>query len=136
MEADLPIYLENQSISFPSTLDSASQDALRTYILKYLEFLHRAGKHVLFSLPEFESRSVQESVDFSLMMKDLPFLEEIRGTRIDRINAYLFSTWLKAAMHAGVDINRSSGWHQVVLAEYKSSWSDGGADGHAARARG
>lgn len=95
-------------------------DVLIEYLTEYLAFLHNAGNHVLYSLPNYDDRL---AINYSLMHdSDSTVLEvnDIPGVSVDKINAYLASIWFKAAMmRIGGD---ATDWKLLCPAEYRTSW--------------
>ncbi|KZT64494.1 hypothetical protein DAEQUDRAFT_678489 [Daedalea quercina L-15889] len=95
------------------------RDAFVHYLNEYLVFLHQAGNHVLFSLPDFDDDRYRLTIDYSLLGGTVLEVDDIYGISVDKINAYLSSVWLKAAMLVGGDIDD---WRSLCLAEYRSTW--------------
>ncbi|EED84148.1 predicted protein [Postia placenta Mad-698-R] len=107
------------------------RDAFVHYMEHYLCFLHQAGNHVLFSLPDFDDDKYRLTIDFSLMKSHVPDVHELHGISIDKINEYLLSVWLKAAMLMDGAHGKVHDWKQTCLAEYRSIWSHhGDGDNH------
>ncbi|KZT65463.1 hypothetical protein DAEQUDRAFT_524238 [Daedalea quercina L-15889] len=104
------------------------RDAFVHYLNEYLVFLHQAGNHVLFSLPDFDDDRYRLTIDYSLMGGTVLEVDDIYGVSVDKINTYLSSVWLKAAMLMGTDLDD---WKPLCLAEYRSTWRPlPGWDGH------
>lgn len=95
------------------------RDAFVYYLTEYLVFLHNAGNHVLFSLPDFDDDRYRLTIDYSLMGGTVLEVDHIHGVSVDKINTYLSSVWLKAAMLAGGDV---ADWKSLCLAEYRTTW--------------
>lgn len=102
------------------------RDAFTFYVTKYLDFLHHAGNHVLFSLPDFDDDRYRLPIDYSLMGSPLLPLDDVYGTSVEKINTYLSSAWLKAAMLAGSPTGQPADWRSICLAEYRSHWTMAG----------
>ncbi|KAI0916987.1 hypothetical protein AcW1_007702 [Taiwanofungus camphoratus] len=97
------------------------RDALVFYLKQYLELLQNAGNHVLFSLPDFDDDRYRLTIDYSLMGSSLLDVDEIHGVPTEKINTYLSSVWLKAAMLVGEPTGQEVDWRQTCLAEYRST---------------
>ncbi|CCM01094.1 uncharacterized protein FIBRA_03142 [Fibroporia radiculosa] len=109
------------------------RDAFVYYMTQYLSFLHQAGNHVLFSLPDFDDDRYRLTVDFSIEGSPAFDIQEIHGINVQKINTYLSSVWLKAAMLlGGTDaIESETDWKSTILAQYRSSWAlHGDTDSH------
>lgn len=98
---------------------SKGSEALKGYLAEYLDTLHSAGNHVLFSLPEFGQNGIPAPIDYSLMGAEHPFVNNIHGVTVEAINEYMHSIWLKSAMFAG-DISQVDNWRLRSLSEYSS----------------
>ena len=106
------------------TSDDVDRQALGYYLRRYLRFLSNAGHHILFSLPDFDDDQLSIDIDFSALSKtDVP-VTEIHGITIDKINAFLSTGWLKAAM-LGQSPDTANDI-KVALADYRSTSSGGG----------
>ncbi|PCH38342.1 hypothetical protein WOLCODRAFT_149281 [Wolfiporia cocos MD-104 SS10] len=108
------------------------RESLMYYISKYLAFLQQAGNHVLFSLPDFDDDRHRLTIDYTLLGTHEHSVDEIHGIRVDNINTYLSSVWLKASMLAqgeGVACNTRD-WQSTCLAEFCSSWSSSSSGSH------
>ncbi|KAI0754908.1 hypothetical protein C8Q80DRAFT_1094717 [Daedaleopsis nitida] len=98
---------------------SVGRDLLVKYMNDYLEFLHSAGHHVLFSLPQFDQRSTPMPIDYSLMGTAQLWVGDIHGVTVEQINTYMSSVWLKSAMLAhGGATRTSTDWRSRCLAEF------------------
>ncbi|TFY52793.1 hypothetical protein EVJ58_g9812 [Rhodofomes roseus] len=95
------------------------RDAFVHYLNEYLVFLHQAGNHVFCSLPDFDDDRYRLTIDYSLMGGTVLEVDDIHGVSVDKINAYLSSVWLKAAMLMGGELDD---WKSLCLAEYRSTW--------------
>ncbi|OCH91887.1 hypothetical protein OBBRIDRAFT_727931 [Obba rivulosa] len=100
-----------------------SREALVFYLTKYLELLQNAGSHVLYSLPDFDDDDLQVKINYSLMGSKVQQHTELHGLSVDKINAYLSSIWLKAAMQASQSANKTPHWQAYCLAEFKTAWT-------------
>ncbi|TCD64013.1 hypothetical protein EIP91_004681 [Steccherinum ochraceum] len=100
------------------------RQALGFYLLRYLRFLSNAGHHILFSLPDFDDDQLSVTIDFSAVSTTNVPVTEIHGVTVDKINAFLSTGWLKAAM-LGSSPETSSDI-KVALAEYRSTASSVG----------
>ncbi|EMD37679.1 hypothetical protein CERSUDRAFT_105605 [Gelatoporia subvermispora B] len=96
--------------------------SLMFYLTKYLELLQSAGNHVLFSLPDFDDDDLQVKINYSLMANRVQQHTDLFGIGIEKINAYLSSAWLKAAMLANQSANKTPHWQTYCLAEFKTAW--------------
>lgn len=78
------------------------RDSLLRYLNQYLDLLHSAGNHVLFSLPQFGRNTTAMEIAYSLTATPTQdeWLPSIYGVTAERINAHMSSLWLKAAMSA------------------------------------
>lgn len=110
---------EAQLISVHPEVDAGTQ-ALSFYLIHYLQLLQNAGHHVLFSLPDFDDDRLQVSIDFSTQGQTLLELEEVYGVSVEKINAFLSSSWLKSAML--VSGKKTADRPALSLAEYRSTW--------------
>lgn len=109
---------------------TVGRDLLIKYMSDYLEFLHSAGHHVLFSLPQFDQRATPLSIDFSLMNIAQLWVGDIHGITVEQINTYMSSVWLKSAMLAhGGATRTSTDWRSRCLAEFDTLSYGGGAYG-------
>ncbi|KAF7427988.1 hypothetical protein PC9H_007206 [Pleurotus ostreatus] len=90
-------------VLFADELDYSVKDAASFYLKKYLHFLHFAGHHVLFDLPDFDNDTYRHTIDYSLVSKALtanPGLckdVDVFGISLFSINEYLKTTWLDVA---------------------------------------
>ncbi|TFK37966.1 hypothetical protein BDQ12DRAFT_132552 [Crucibulum laeve] len=121
------LVLDLQSAKLASKVNvSGGREALAFYLQRYLSFLHIAGHHVLFSLPDFDDDRLDVVIDYSLETHRIRNLDveqnEIYGVSLDEINRSLSSKWLKAIMDAADGGDRSS----ICLAEYRSNWTNVG----------
>ncbi|KAH9910984.1 hypothetical protein B0H21DRAFT_714389 [Amylocystis lapponica] len=95
------VVLDLQKAQLISTsYEVLGKDALVFYLSKYLQTLRNAGNHVLFSLPDFDNAEYKLTIDYSLAGSNLSHLSEICGISVHKINHYLSSTWLTAAILA------------------------------------
>ncbi|EMD39997.1 hypothetical protein CERSUDRAFT_112242 [Gelatoporia subvermispora B] len=99
------------------------RDALLFYLTKYLELLQSAGNHVLYSLPDFDDDDLQVKINYSLMGSRVQQHTDLHGVAVEKINAYLSSVWLKAAMLASQSANKTPHWQAYCLAEFKTAWT-------------
>ncbi|KDQ52587.1 hypothetical protein JAAARDRAFT_702442 [Jaapia argillacea MUCL 33604] len=121
--------LDFSTANLVSKVDIAEgRDSLKYYSTKYLEFLHQAGHHVLFSLPDFDDNRLALKIDYSLDSHNVRNAEsevsEVWGISIAEINESLASKWLKAAILAE-DMERGlieMDHKAICLAEYRSIW--------------
>ncbi len=91
------------------------------YLSQYLDLLHSAGNHVLFSLPQFGQNVSPMDVSFSLMTTSAQYewLAAIYGVTVEHINAHMSSLWLKSAMLAfGGVASSNTDWRPRCLAEF------------------
>lgn len=106
-----------------SKITANIQEALPYYLRKYLDFLHHAGQHVLFSLPDFDDERLDTIIDYSLDSHQVrnadTEVEEVFGVSIEQINKQLSSRWLKAILDNNDGAKRS----EICLAEYRSNWT-------------
>lgn len=113
--------------------DGHIRDALVFYMTKYIAYLQRAGRHVFYSLPDFDNDGKELLIDYSSTCKP-EYLNfegiDFRGVSIEKINSNLSSAWLQAAMlaerYAEGDVH--IGYESVCLAEYRSTWTTIGND--------
>lgn len=108
--------------------EDVGKQALAFYLLHYLRFLSNAGHHVLFSLPDFDDDKLSVTIDFSTMTRASALIEEVRGVSLEKINAFLSTAWLNAAMLASVEHTMKD--IKTCLAEYRSMTSVHGSDIH------
>ncbi|CCM02877.1 uncharacterized protein FIBRA_04991 [Fibroporia radiculosa] len=99
------------------------RDAFVHFMSQYLNFLHQAGNHVLFSLPDFDDDRYRLTIDYSLMGSPTLDVQEIHGINVEKINTYLSSVWLKCAMALDSPEDVTVDWKSTILAEYRSTWS-------------
>ena len=114
--------IEAQLVQVNSELEVGRQ-ALAFYLVEYLALLQSAGSHVLFSLPDFDDDRRRLFIDFSSYARSLLDVDEIYDISVEKINTFLSSSWLKAAMLAGGKNGPSADRGALSLAEYKSTWS-------------
>lgn len=103
---------------------TVGRDILAQRLTEYLELLHNAGHHVLFSLPQFDPRGAPMNIDYSLMETTHIGVSDIHGITVQQINTYMSSLWLKSAMLAhggglqmpGLDVD----WRAFSLAEFST----------------
>ncbi|KAI0632188.1 hypothetical protein C8Q77DRAFT_1158853 [Trametes polyzona] len=104
------------------------RDTLARFLTQYLELLHSAGNHVLFSLPQFDQRAIQAEVKYSLIGQSEEYyewLESLNSVTVEQINAYMSSVWLKSAMLArGSLTSDNTDWRPRCLAEFSRSEGD------------
>ncbi|PIL22499.1 hypothetical protein GSI_15188 [Ganoderma sinense ZZ0214-1] len=101
---------------------TVGRDILIRYLNEYLDLLHAAGHHVLFSLPQFgDQGGMPMVIDHSLMSTSQLWIGDIHGITVNQINAYLTSIWLKSAMLAQHDVKAGIDWRTRCLAEFSSS---------------
>ena len=98
------------------------REALAFYLSHYFKLLKSAGNHVLFSLPDFDDDRRRVTIDFSANGQAVLDVDEIYGVSVEKINTYLSSSWLKAAMLAGGKNGPSADRAAISLAEYRSTW--------------
>ncbi|EKM54032.1 uncharacterized protein PHACADRAFT_257621 [Phanerochaete carnosa HHB-10118-sp] len=104
------------------------QQSLEFYLEQYLEFLQSAGHHVLFSLPNFENDKgdVPTTINYSwiadVALRQLVQLDEIHGVSLRKINDYLSTVWLKAAMLVSIQTDALSDRSGTSFAEYRGTW--------------
>ncbi|EKM50129.1 uncharacterized protein PHACADRAFT_153519 [Phanerochaete carnosa HHB-10118-sp] len=111
-----------QLVQINSELEVGRQ-ALAFYLSEYLLVLQSAGNHVLFSLPDFDDDRRRLFIDFSTYARSLLDVDEIYDISVEKINTFLSSSWLKAAMLAGGKNGPSADHAALSLAEYQSNWS-------------
>lgn len=103
----------------------SGRDVLLRYLTQYLELIHSAGNHVLFSLPQFDQRAAQTEANYCLIGDSIDYyewLENINGVTVEQMNAYMSSVWLKSAMLAQGTISASTtDWRPRCLAEFSRS---------------
>ena len=109
-------------VSVNSELEVGRQ-ALAFYLGEYLSLLQSAGSHVLFSLPDFDDDRRRLIIDFSTYARNLLDVDDIYDISVEKINTFLSSSWLKAAMLAGGKDGPCADHNALSLAEYKSTWS-------------
>lgn len=106
----------------------SGRDQLTKFMTQYLELLHSAGNHVLFSLPQFDQRATAGNVKYSLIGETEAYyewMESMHGVTVDQINGYMSSIWLKSAMLArGSMTSDSTDWRPRCLAEFTRSEGD------------
>ncbi|KAF9822043.1 hypothetical protein IEO21_00037 [Rhodonia placenta] len=101
---------------------SMGKDTLLSYLVKYLEFLQSAGRHVFFSLPEFTARP-SLTINHSAMSSSSPDVQELQHVPIETINTQLALNWLKAAMDSIEPVGRAVDWPVINMAEFRGFWS-------------
>ncbi|KAF8884777.1 hypothetical protein BD779DRAFT_1442896 [Infundibulicybe gibba] len=106
-----------------SKVNAGDREGLQFYMRRYLDYLHHAGHHVLFSLPDFDDDRLDMIIDYSLESHVNRTLDteihEVFGVSVEEINRSLSSKWLKAIMDAADGADRNS----ICLAEYRSTWT-------------
>ncbi|KAH9934103.1 hypothetical protein B0H21DRAFT_834949 [Amylocystis lapponica] len=114
------VVLDLQNAQLISTsYEVLGRDALVFYLSKYLQTLRNAGNHVLFSLPDFDNAEYKLTIDYSLAGSNLSHLSEICGISVHKINHYLSSTWLTAAILAA-GYTPTKNQRATCLAEYRN----------------
>ncbi|EMD31462.1 hypothetical protein CERSUDRAFT_69274 [Gelatoporia subvermispora B] len=93
------------------------------YLTKYLELLQNAGNHVLYSLPDFDDGDLQVEINYSLVGNHVQQYTDLYGVGVDKINAYLSSMWLKAAMLANESANDMSRQQAHCLVAFNTAWT-------------
>ena len=99
---------------------TVGRDLLIRYLGDYLDTLHAAGHHVLFSLPQFDQGGSPMFIDYSLMGTSQHWVGDINGVTVDQINTYMSSAWLKSAMLAQDGTPAGAEWRSRSLAEFSS----------------
>ena len=100
---------------------TVGRDLLIRYLGEYLDLLHVAGHHVLFSLPQFDQGGTPMVIDYSLMATSQFWVGDINGITVDQINTYMSSVWLKSAMLAQDGMKAGVDWRTRALADFSSS---------------
>ncbi|EKM54017.1 uncharacterized protein PHACADRAFT_196455 [Phanerochaete carnosa HHB-10118-sp] len=107
------------------------QQSLEFYLYQYLEFLQSAGHHTLSSLPGFEDDKgdVPTTINYSwiadVALRQLVQLDEIHSVSLWKINGYLSTVWLKAAMLVSIQTDALSDRSGTSLAEYRvTAWGN------------
>ena len=110
-----------------------TREALKVYMAKYLEFLRRAGNHVLFDLPDFDDDKYTNRIDYSVH-KDALALEKfcqgvtVKSIDVSDINAQLAKKWATAQRFALVGAEDPL---VTSLAVFTSQWlQDSNGDAH------
>ncbi|KAF8884776.1 hypothetical protein BD779DRAFT_1739314 [Infundibulicybe gibba] len=115
--------LDFHSARLISRVNAGDREGLQFYMRRYFDYLHHAGHHVLFSLPDFDDDRLDIIIDYSLESHVGHTLDteihEVFGVSVEEINRSLSSKWLKAIMDAADGAKRSS----ICLAEYRSTWT-------------
>lgn len=122
-------FAEAHLISVSRDLEGG-REALGFYLSQYLKLLRNAGNHVLFSLPDFDDDRHRVTIDFSANAQALVDVDEVYGISVEKINTFLSSSWLKAAMLAGGKNGPSADRAAISLAEYRSTWVLGESNAH------
>ncbi|KAM5533454.1 hypothetical protein V8D89_012892 [Ganoderma adspersum] len=100
---------------------TVGRDLLIRYLGEYLDLLHVAGHHVLFSLSQFGQSGTPMVIDHSLVSKSHFWVGDINGITVGQINAHMSSIWLKSAILALGGKKVSTDWRKHALAEFSSS---------------
>ncbi|KDQ49725.1 hypothetical protein JAAARDRAFT_142971 [Jaapia argillacea MUCL 33604] len=110
-------------------LKKGGRESLVAYMKSYLDYLHHAGHHVLFSLPDFDDNRLDILIDYSLMPHhirnvDLDILE-VWGVSIEKINEHLSARWLEAYLEADAleSGEGNASRDAICLSEYRSTWT-------------
>ncbi len=103
--------------------------ALEFYILNYVEFIKRAGYHVFYSLPDFDSlASRTDLIDYSLeSINDESFYDAprlINGIDIETINYYLKTVWHNIAAKFDYKGGLLDGHDEFSIIEHTSNWTE------------
>lgn len=104
------------------------KDALSFYLHQYLNFLHGAGHHTLFDLPDFDNDKYSPHIDYSLASTAFDDEElcadiSIFGTSVTTINEHLQSRWLHyTSLAGGLNGPPPADRLSTCLAEIKSTW--------------
>lgn len=115
-------YRRAKLIGITPEVDAQSFQALEFYFRVYLVFLHCAGCHVLFTLPNFSDAKDELLIDYSEVIEHELRLQEVHGVAIADINRYLATSWLKAAMLASGPEGQVYDRPGISLAEFRSTW--------------
>ena len=88
-------------IDIDGSIDGDTRAALREYLAKYLEFLRRAGNHVLFDLPDFDDDKYTAHIDYSQHRESLDLDRFCGGVTVSKIdlsdlNEQLAKKWMAA----------------------------------------
>ncbi|KAI0826877.1 hypothetical protein BC628DRAFT_226366 [Trametes gibbosa] len=117
--------LDKAALSSIDPEPTGGRDVFLRYLTQYLELIHSAGNHVLFSLPQFDQRATQAELNYSLIGDSIEYydwLENINGVTFEQMNAYMSSVWLKSAMLAQEQVPSSTtDWRPRCLAEFSRS---------------
>ncbi|PIL22598.1 hypothetical protein GSI_15287 [Ganoderma sinense ZZ0214-1] len=108
---------------------TVGRDLLIRYLGEYLDLLHVAGHHVLFSLPQFDQGGTPMIIDYSLMATSQFWVGDINGITVDQINTYMSSVWLKSAMLAQDGMKAGVDWRTRALADFSTSSYGAGSYG-------
>ncbi|GBE84631.1 hypothetical protein SCP_0606100 [Sparassis crispa] len=94
---------------------------LESHLARYLRFLQDAGSNIFPSLPEFDARKPNLTIDFSLFGSAFFRLgrHKIGNVSVKEINNYLASTWFKAST-LDAERNIDSDWRATSLADLNS----------------
>lgn len=111
-----------------SASDEIGFNALTFYLKHYLRFLSNAGHRILFSLPDFDDDNLSVFIDFSAVSKTTALVEEVHGVSLEKVNTFLSTAWLNAAMLATGENAESD--IKISLAEYRSTMGTHNNDLH------
>ncbi|EIW58208.1 uncharacterized protein TRAVEDRAFT_47374 [Trametes versicolor FP-101664 SS1] len=118
--------LKNANVSSIEPEPANGRDSrLLRYLNQYLDLLHSAGNHVLFSLPQFGRNTPAMEIAYSLTATPTQdeLLPSIYGVTVERINAHMSSLWLKAAMSAyGSITSNTTDQSLCCLAEFENKY--------------
>ncbi|KAH9854755.1 hypothetical protein C2E23DRAFT_726184 [Lenzites betulinus] len=94
--------LKHATISSIEPEQTFGRNTLLRYLNQYINLLHDAGNHVLFSLPHFGRAENEMVISYSLMESalEIDWLDSVYGVSVQQIDAYMSSLWLKSAMLA------------------------------------
>lgn len=98
-------------------------ESLASYLHSYLAFLHAAGNHVLFDIPDFAAQGQSSWKDYALLRNHIDpdvYCKDISlfGISTKAINSYLETQWSSAVSKA-----RASGDYLMAsISEISSNW--------------
>ncbi|KAJ6464084.1 hypothetical protein C8R45DRAFT_1220160 [Mycena sanguinolenta] len=130
-----------QIVLFKQDLPLGTADALEWYLKQYLTFLHDAGHHVRYDLPDFDNDTYRLDINYSLVTRALESKElcagvTVHGVSESKINEFLRDTWLDVISKAqGFCGEPPTDKLSSCLSEIRSTWPGVGNLGHHFRVR-
>lgn len=99
------------------SLSADTENALKFYLVKYLNFLHESGCDFLYDVPHTDDMHIDYSLQKELLGKTEFTGSHVRSVDVRSINEYLYWQWQNA-----VRLGRPADHLSTCLAEISSAW--------------